>query len=213
MTFSSERTFTWESLIGFWWQFVWPWKPGFLLFFNDCFYQSGSAVNACFFLTHLRARFLSSNFLLSLLTFIFSPPHALPPLTAFFFLFFPPFPPACLTVFVSLRLNFAHLLSALMEGDIWRAAPSAARGAGVAHLADGRMQSGEMFVKQRDYMIATPQRHSRRSLWSRKTIYNLKQQRDSEVVKPDVFVFRIGFLSEIWIYFLIIWVKNDSRKY
>lgn len=160
MTLSSERTFTWEYLIGFWWQFVWPWKSGFLLFFNDCFCLSVSVWMLVSFSLIWGPDFCLQTFCCRFLHSFF-PPHALPPLTASFFF---SFPPAWLTVFVSLRLNFAHLLSALMEGDIWRAAPSAAHGAGVAHLADGRMQSGEMFVKQRDYMIAAPQRHSRRSL-------------------------------------------------
>lgn len=115
----------------------------------------------CLFLSHSFEGQISVFKLSVVASYIHFPPHTLSLLSppSFF-----SFPPAWLTVFVSLRLNFAHLLSALMEGDIWRAAPSAAHGAGVAHLADGRMQSGEMFVKQRDYMIAAPQRHSRRSL-------------------------------------------------
>lgn len=165
---------------------MYPWKRGFLLSFNDCLYLSASAwmlasfsliwgPNFC--LQTFCCWFLHSFFLPHTLSLLAPPP-------SFSFL------PAWLAVFVSLHLNFAHLLSALMEGDIWRAAPSAAHGAGVAaaaHLAGGGMQSGEIFVKQRDYMIAAPRRHSRRSLWSRKTIYNQRQQGDSEVVKPDVF--------------------------
>lgn len=166
---------------------MWPWKPGFFLSFNDCLYQSVSAWTLASASLIWGPNFCLQTFCCRFLHSFFSAPRALPPLTAPSF----PFPPTWLAVFVSLRLNFAHLLSALMEGDIWRAAPSAAHGAGVAaaaHLAGGGMQSGEIFVKQRDYMIAATRMHSRRSLSSRKTIYNLKQQRDSEVVKPDAFV-------------------------
>lgn len=96
-----------------------PWKRGFLLSFNDCLYLSVSAwmlasfsliwgPNFC--LQTFCCRFLHSFFLPHTLSLLSPPPSF-------------SFPPAWLAVFVSLHLNFAHLLSALMEGDIWRAAP------------------------------------------------------------------------------------------
>lgn len=86
MTLSSERTFTWEYLIGFWWQFVRPWKPGFWLFFNDCFYLSGSVWMLVSFSLIWGPDFCLQTFCCCFLHSFF-PPHALPPLTAFFFFF------------------------------------------------------------------------------------------------------------------------------
>ena len=133
-------------------------SPLLVISFNDCLYLSGSAwmlasSSLILCLPTFFCRLLYSFFLLHAVSLLWPPPSFT-------------FPPTWLTVFVSLCLNFAHLLCALMDGDIWRAAPSAAHGAGVAaaHLADGGMQSCEIFVEQRDYMITAPRRHSRRSL-------------------------------------------------
>lgn len=81
----------------------WPWNPRLLLF-------HWGHVNTCIFLIWVPNLCLQAC-LFSVLKFPTWPPHLSPPLSFSF--------PG--SVFVSLRLNFAHLLSALMEGDVWRA--------------------------------------------------------------------------------------------
>lgn len=166
----------------FWRQFMWPWKPGFLFSFNDCLYLSGSTWTLASFSFIWGPNFCLQTFCCRFLHSFFSPSSHRPCLLLFLL-------PGLLSLSpsISILLICSPLLWKVTSGE-----------------QPPQLHTALEWRRRHTWQAAecNPAKYlsSKEITWSlllkgtaggpcgaEKNIYNLKQQRHSEVVKPDVF--------------------------